>query len=159
MGRVIVVVGLPGSGKSTFLRAEAERLRSAGDQVGLVAEDYMKDAKDDNPALTSSAHLEQLRDDIVAGKTCLIADVTLTEPNRRAELLATLADLPGLCIDWVFFDNNPEQCERNIRWDHEHKGRGLDHRLEGVRQRTSNYVVPDGFTPVPVGDASAQPSS
>jgi predicted kinase len=150
MAHLVVVVGLPASGKSTYIKKREGEFARAGSPVALVAHDYMKNSLDGTGDLTASRNLEPLRAALAQGRPCIIGDIAFTEAGKRADLMRTLSDLPMLLVEWVFFENSPERCLRNVEWDAVHKGRNRTHRSREIRERTHSYVVPPGFTPIPV---------
>jgi len=156
MGHLIVVVGLPGSGKSRFIVSETDRLRNAGELMAQPIHDYMHQSIGNSPDPRNSSYLEQLRADLAAGKTCLVADIAFTESRTRRALLGTLHDIPALLVDWVFFANDLEQCLRNIRWHQAKYGKNDSSREDAARRFSPLYEIPTGFTVLPVGIAGAE---
>lgn len=116
---VIAVVGMAGSGKSTlFNRPE-----------------YAEWEKVDNIYKERPERLHVARDLAQQGKNVLVSDVELCDPERREKL----SDELGVPIDeWIFFENNPWQCARNLK-----KGRGdIGGQLLAIHRLTKKYGDP-----------------
>lgn len=89
---VTFIVGLPGSGKS-YLGNSMENVHFIDDvsMVGLKAIEKHKD------------------------KDLVIADVYLCLEEEREKAVRTIKRLiPDCQINWIFFENNPEQCLKNV---------------------------------------------
>lgn len=81
------IVGLPGSGKTTFARKTYPAIR--------IIEDWH-----------SKFDLEQIHMDTV------LDSVMLTRVDFQDRLIAFF-DKPGFQLDWIFFENDPEACIAN----------------------------------------------
>lgn len=157
MGNLIIIVGLPGSGKSRYIEKETARIRAAGLLLGLVSHDYMACSMGNDPHPSKSANLADLRKDLADGKTCIIADIAFTEPRTRDALVATLKSVPSLTIDWIYFANDLEQCLRNIGYVNATYHRSDSTRVAAARRFSPLYKIPDDVTPLPVGIAGSSP--
>ncbi|MCK6482003.1 MAG: ATP-binding protein [Planctomycetes bacterium] len=156
-GRLVVVVGLPGSGKSRWLEERARDLRDAGRPPAVVLPEFLRGARFRRSAPPVSPFLGALREALARGGTCLVGGVAFTREERRREFAASLADLPGLRIEWAFFANDPETCRGNVLFDERFRGRPAAHRWNEIARRAGTYVVPAGFEAMPVvpaGEAS-----
>ena len=146
MAKVVIVVGLPGSGKSHWVdghRAEC---------TGLVTYDYFKDSLVPTLRLPDSRHYQDLVESVKAGKDCLLADIAFCEAHRRRETERILADVaPTAVVKWIFFENNPEACRVNINRDGSERARD---RLKYLDIFASSYSIPCGVEPVRVWQPS-----
>lgn len=125
--KITFLVGLPGSGK-TFL----------GEQL---AEDPNVTYLDD---ITVKGGLDELDYAVNAlGATdIVVSDVFLCRERDRTSALKHLKRIaPGYEVVWVFFENAPEKCVKNVR----HRAKSGDERLvEGlIRELTREYVIPE----------------
>jgi len=145
-----MICGLPGSGKSHWIEQHKQ-------EFARVIPDFFKNAlfncSDSGRKFWRGRSYPELIVDLRSGKQCCIADVIFccVEARDAAEKLLREA-VPSIEISWIAFENKPELCERNVRHDHEHKERSLDHRLATIRELTGVYTLPPSAIVLPVGN-------
>lgn len=132
--RSLVIIGLPASGKSSFARSllagrshyedihhwlyyRAEHIREGNDCFG------------------------RFLDDLQSGRPWVIDSVEMCEQPVRErfvrEYLACVSE-----VDWLFFENDPEQCKCNAQ-ALERRGEGhRAHRLREIDRVTNVYDIP-----------------
>jgi energy-coupling factor transporter ATP-binding protein EcfA2 len=138
-GKLIVIVGLPGSGKSTLIE-EMQPL-----VTGLCVHDFHANAVGDSSLVDRSRYYHAVIDHIRAGNDCVIADIAFCEPPRRASLCeAFLREIPNLVLDWIYFENAPEKCERNVR---RRERQSICNDLRELFRLAPLYRIPYGETP------------
>jgi hypothetical protein len=96
-----------------------------------------------------SIHYAQLIKDLRRNRSCVISDIVFCDTWIRHEAETILkADVPGLEIRWLFFENSPRKCVANAR------RRGRQHTLERelklIRQLSKKYILPAGVKPLKV---------
>jgi predicted kinase len=110
VGRLLVVVGLPGAGKSWLID---NRLRQT--ITGLCIHDFHGDAINNSSAVKNSRHYVPLVKSLRAGRDCIIADIEFCRPTRRDAAVDTLRrEFPSLIIEYHCVRNQPDRCIRNI---------------------------------------------
>jgi hypothetical protein len=121
--------------------------------TGLVIEDFHQDAFNDSPAPKDSRHFQALLEALRRGHSCVVADIEFCDPRRRGYVRsAIVGELPHIQIDWIYFENAPKKCERNIR----HRNRQcLDTELQKLADVARRYVIPAGISPLPVWQSSS----
>ena len=141
-GKLTVIVGLPGAGKSTLVKA----MRSS--VSGLCCEDFHANAIHDSPLVENSRHYNALLEDSRTGRDCVIADIAFCDPQRRANLQQVIDRQTSNCrIEWIYFENAPDKCRCNI----ERRARErLRDDLDALEKFQRPYRIPDGVTPIPV---------
>jgi predicted kinase len=144
MGELTAVVGLPGAGKSTLLR----QMRCS--VAGLCIEDFHADAKGNSAAVEDSRQHHALVEAIRAGHDCVIADIAFCCPQRRHALQQRLSRDVGVEIRWVYFENAPDKCRRNIL-RRARESQKAD--LEALERFAAVYSIPDGVTPLQIKEA------
>jgi dephospho-CoA kinase len=137
-----VVVGLPGAGKSTLVNAMRSSI------TGVCCEDFHANAFQNSPLVEDSRHYDALLQDIRAGSDCVIADIAFCDPKRRANLQQAIdRQISNSRIEWIYFENAPEKCRRNIA----RRARArLGDDLAALEKFARLYSIPDGVTPIPV---------
>lgn len=141
-GKLTVVVGLPGAGKSTRVNA----MRSS--VSGECFDDFHANALHNSPLVEDSRHYSTLLGNIRAGSECVITDIAFCDPARRANLQQVIdREIPNCRIEWIYFENAPDKCRRNI----ERRSRvGVREDLDALETFRHLYCIPDGVIPVPV---------
>ena len=111
MPKLIVVAGLPGSGKSHHLN-ELEREKVAE----VVCHDFHFEPFNDSPKVIDSRHFSTLIEKLRQGKDCAIADIAFCQHERLEELKKEVLELvPETEIIFHCFENNPKQCLKKLK--------------------------------------------
>jgi hypothetical protein len=101
VGRVRIVAGLPGSGKTEYVKA----LRADG---WREFDDFKACAHNNSTAFADARHYDELIQALRAGHQCVVADMAFgLDADRREADRVLRAVVPGLAIDWLFFVNDP----------------------------------------------------
>ncbi len=94
IGKVTFVIGLPGSGKTTWVKDFAE-------PEALVFDDIV------------TGQVKDLIQALEKGKHCYVVDPNLCDPTVRNIAVGVLP--VGTTTSFVYFENNPEQCKANVK--------------------------------------------
>ncbi len=140
--RSLIIIGLPASGKTSFARSLLAG-RSHYEDVHhwlYYREQHIRDGDD-----RFGRFLVDLQD----GRPWVIDSVEMCERAVR-EAFAREYLMPGQPVDWLFFENNPEQCRRNAQ-TLDHRGEGhREHRLREIERATWLYDIPEDAPVCPV---------
>lgn len=122
--KAILIVGLPGSGKTTH-----------GKQI----------AKRENCLFVDDINVRTLPLVEENKGTVVIADVWFCEEKTRTRAVKMLNEMGYDDIEWLFFENNPDQCRKNVakRAD----GRSVTGLIQGL---TGKYTIPKEIEPIKV---------
>lgn len=116
------LVGLPGSGKTYF----GKRIETFNNNVKFIDDVSMKG-------------LDSLKN--IIEPFVIIADVFLCREEERAVAIKVIKTLfPDCFIEWVFFENNPQKCQNNVK--HRNDGRKVESLIEEL---SKEYVIPEGI--------------
>lgn len=127
MPKITVLVGLPGSGKSYYIKQNS-------DSKTIIVDDP-KNANELPDKLTSDL---------------IIADCHLCREKTRESLNKILQiRYPKAEINYVFFENNPEQCLKNVKFRND--GRFVE---PTIKNYSKEYSIPENATVLPVFDTS-----
>jgi len=106
--KVLLIAGLPGSGKTTYLC----ELRRDG---WLVFDNFKSHAIDDCSAFRKSRNFLTLIQALRSGVKCVVADVDFCRTESRAEADSVLrAEVPGIEINWLYFSHDRQASKANI---------------------------------------------
>lgn len=124
--KVIFVVGLPGSGKTHLAKELAKNGYELFDDVGTetAKEDVINCLKD--------------------GKDCIIVDPHFCSIGAR-EAAQKIAEKFSADINWIFFENNPEACLKNIMLRDD--GRKVENFIKSL---SKVYSIPEKEKAIPV---------
>ncbi len=110
MNKLILVIGLPGSGKSHYLRQLKE-----DEQIDEYYDDYQKDAFGESPNPYLSKNYGELLARLINEETVAIADIQYCEQDKLDAVLESIKHvLPNIEYDLRYFENNPEKAIANI---------------------------------------------
>jgi len=142
MSEIVLLVGLPGCGKTTLL---CEMCRDGW----LVFDDFKAAAFDNSPRFSNSRKFRTLMSAIHDGLRCAVADIDFCKEHSRAEAeSAVRAAAPhGATLDWRYFENDPLACEANIR---SRQRPSIQTDLEKLREYTALYRIPQGAVVLPI---------
>lgn len=114
---LIILVGLPGSGKTWYAQNVLKYDYFIDDPKGFF--DFPTDVNG----------------------TIVIADPHLCSEHLRAKSILPVM-YPKHSIKWIFFENNPEKCRKNV----EYRSKNGDNRnvLKCIEHLTKLYTIPDG---------------
>ena len=118
--KVTLLVGLPGSGKTTLGKELEAQGATFIDDISIVG-------------------LKPLREAMKQVEYVVVADTFLCRLQEREAARRHLYDCE---VEWVFFENAPEKCLRNV--DKRADGRKV---TELVKRLSEEYVIPQGVTP------------
>lgn len=152
MQKVIFITGLPGSGKTTYLK---NYMAEFGD--ALICDDYYTSATTDRPrkyvGFKGSAYYEDVRAALESGRDVVMADIVFCEDElgreAREGLQALIAELDiDVDIDYRYFENDAEACIANIlRRD---RSKRVESELKFVAEHRDSYSIPENATILPV---------
>lgn len=142
MAKLSVLVGCPGSGKSTFIEHFKEYYS------GIRVQDFHSNAINHSPLFVNSRHYQSLINNLMEGKNCIIADIEYCRVARRQEVQDEIDTvIHNTEIEWIYFENDPSQCIRNV----EKRNRpSKDEEIRKIRELSAQYQIPVGSKIIPV---------
>ena len=129
MKKIIIIVGLPGSGKTTLI----ENMKELGD---LLLDDISR-RKTPFEDLVAAIHDPN-------AKRIIVSDPLFCHRGNQIDIHDQLKTYP-VHLDWIFFENDPQQCLINVQ--HRNDGRdvnGFIYEVSGV------YFIPENSHVIPV---------
>lgn len=146
MAQIILIAGLPGSGKTTYL----ETLRQEG---WLVFDDFKANAYNDSSVFWHSRNYEALLMALREGQKCVVVDIDFCKTNSRHEADTSLREqIPDLTLNWVFFENDFQACQVNVR---RRASRSIEDNLRALDEYHALYQIPIGAQVIPVWRSDA----
>jgi hypothetical protein len=136
---VLLVVGLPGSGKTTWAKAMIQQFSKAGYDACLVDDPRTPADLNDAISLLGSSTTAMV----------VVTDPHLCRTSVREKAIAFWSSHAD--VQWVFFENNLEQAIDNVAYRCE---QGDVREVYGsIREWSKEYVIPDSCTPLPIPKA------
>jgi hypothetical protein len=149
VGRLYVLIGLPGSGKTTFLQ---ERFRVDHPEV-LVLDDYQANAIADHPDPSWSRNRATAVAALKNGQAILISDVTYCRPTTLERQIRLMQeDVPGIDIELIHFSNDPVSAEHNLRLRAREQ---VVRELRLIHDLSKGYLPPADAMPIVRGTSGA----
>jgi predicted kinase len=151
LAKVILIAGLPGCGKSTYLKSEF-----SAEPGWKIIDDYQANARDNSKRFDHGREYEAMTSHLLSGGNCAIADIAFCRTSARTEAEETiLRSVPGATIEWRFFENDPQQCRTNVIL---RSRDSVEKELLRIDQLSKSYVPPSGAVVLPVWtpDGSAE---
>ncbi|CUR54377.1 AAA family ATPase [Nocardioides sp.] len=141
VGRLHVLIGLPGSGKSTFLR---ERFQVSHPEVAIF-DDYQAHAIADQSDPQWSRNRPSAIETLRGGTPVLVSDISYCRASAIDRLVSLMRqDVPGVEIDLIYFANDPEAAAHNVRL----RGRDqCEREIQLIREFSADYRPPASAMP------------
>jgi len=141
VGEVILIAGLPGSGKTMYI----ERLRRAG---WIIFDDFKANPYNDSSIFFHSRNYERLLKALREGQKCVVADIDFCKADSRDEAELVLQhQLPAVKLSWLFFANDFHACQSNIE---RRASRSIDDDLRVLNHYYVQYHIPTDAQVIPV---------
>ncbi|MCI0330701.1 MAG: ATP-binding protein [candidate division Zixibacteria bacterium] len=139
MVKLLIVVGLPGSGKSTFI----ENRLSKGEFPGTYFDEFMANAIDDVHEFKQSRHYGILIKQLQGGQNCVIADISFCLKGKRDEAVEAIREkVVAVDIQWKFFENSPAKCIKNVLRS---GSPAMANKIYYINLFSGKYRIPDGI--------------
>ncbi|MFZ3009952.1 MAG: AAA family ATPase [Candidatus Microsaccharimonas sp.] len=136
LGTLTIVIGLPGSGKTTYINNLADQ----NSQLSIY-DDYQGEAYNNDSDPRLSKHFGELVGNLKKAKNVIVSDIRYCIPHELNVFLGTvLSAAPNVRIELKYFENNPEACRKNILF--RNRENRVDQELELLNKLTSGYVLP-----------------
>jgi hypothetical protein len=140
MSKIVFVAGLPRSGKS-------HKKKEFRDKGFTVFDDFKSGAVDDCSRFDHSKHLIELEKALKNNEPCMVIDIDFCDSTSRREAEAHVQDnnwVKKEDIEWIFFENDPHQCMKNIAESSEIKAEKKKGKIEKVNEFKGKYDIPQG---------------
>ncbi len=132
--RSLIIVGLPASGKTSHARNLLAGRHHYEDIHHWI---YYRDRH----IREGDDRFGRFLRDLQAGRPWVIDSVEMCESEVREGFVHEYLAGPE-AVDWLFFENDPEQCKLNAQVL-EHRGEGhREHRLREIDRVTAVYDIP-----------------
>ena len=146
-GQIILVAGLPGSGKTT-------RMHRMLQEGWLLFDDSKAGGLDS--FFRRSPRFHELVSALCDGRKSAVADIDFCRTEARQEAESAIGEFaPGVPLDWHFFENDLASCEANIM---RRKRDCFQTELQNLGRYSAGYHIPQGAFVLPLwrGDNDCQ---
>ncbi|MGV8162404.1 MAG: GNAT family N-acetyltransferase [Candidatus Nanoarchaeia archaeon] len=151
MLKIIIIIGLPGSGKSVYIGTNKEF------QGAVICDDYHKSSYKHSHKFEDSIYFNDLKEGLKQGKNIVISDIAFCKTERLNQIITQMRELlktSGIdaSIECRYFENNPQACEENVL-QRNRKDR-IKQEIDFIRDASKEYHVPQNTPTIPVYSGS-----
>ncbi|MFA5211355.1 MAG: AAA family ATPase [Patescibacteria group bacterium] len=145
---ITIIIGLPGSGKTTFIKNNFKKLENI-----LICDDFHKSSSNHTHNFTDSRYYLKLKDALSMNKNIVLSDIAWCKKERRDLLLSEIDKLTKKLkinpnIEFIYFENNPLACKNNvIKRDRKER---VERELQIIDEWSAKYIIPDNIKTFPV---------
>lgn len=134
---ITIIIGLPGSGKSTYLTQKY--------MDEIVFDDYHKyNKKSFEKSIYYSDFLKALKKE----KDIILSDISYCRSGKLKEVENKIRELKNnIKLTRVYFENNPELCKKNVLYRNR-KSSGLE--IELIDKLSQCYLIPKNAAPIKI---------
>jgi len=137
MAKLILIAGLPGSGKSTY----GEKLKG---EVGATCyvDDYHAKANGNRLGFENGREYRNLIAGLERGELWVASDIEWCRPEKRREVEAALRKaVPHVHIEWHFLATDEDTCRQRVQ---QRDRNSVDDELSKIDELLQEYHVPRG---------------
>lgn len=145
---ITIIIGLPGSGKTTYIQNNFGDLYNT-----IICDDYHKSTPSRSHNFIDSLYYSDLNKALSANKNIVLSDIAWCKKDRRDLLLYEIDKLikelgVNPKIEFIYFENNPTACKNNVI----KRGRNdrVERELEFIDIWSKEYFIPKNNKVVPV---------
>ena len=132
--KITIIVGLPGSGKTTFAKTLVKENVVLFDDPGALQKTF------DEMML----YINQNKGDAI------VTDIYCFNETTRKGVEEYLYSNGVSKIDWIFFENDPESCIKNIKTRNEISGFEKYVSENRIKLMSREYTIPESSIVIPV---------
>src|ERR1035437_6243424 len=143
MQNITIIIGLPGSGKTTYLENNKNVFKNT-----VSFDDYHKSGlKGHSHLFEDSIHYDDFKKALQEGKDVYITDIGYCQDDRLVVIEEEIKKMANeLSVDIeikrIYFENNPEACKKNIH--HRNRESRIEREIEYIDKYSSQYCIPNG---------------
>lgn len=149
MQNITIIIGLPGSWKTTYINNNSEEFKNA-----VICDDYHKSSYNRSRKFEDSVYYQDLKEALKNWKDAVMCDIAWCKIERREILKQNIQNiLEEVGIDaeitFICFKNDPESCKKNVL-KRNREGR-VEREMEFIDEVSVHYVIPENAVIIPVG--------
>ncbi len=143
---IIIIIGLPGSGKSTYL---AQKYINE-----IVFDDFHKYNK---KLFEESIYYSDFLAALQKEKKIVLSDISYCRSEKLNNIENKIRELKNnVNITKIYFENNPKLCKKNVLY-RDRKSAGLEIKL--INKLSQKYIIPKEAIPIQIKTFISQPTA
>lgn len=141
MQTITIIIGLPGSGKTTYIKNNLSDLSNT-----MICDDYHKSTPSNSHNFIDSLYYSDLKKALSTNKNIVLSDIAWCKKDRRDLLLSEINRIIDELridpqIEFIYFENNPTACKNNVI----KRGRNdrVERELGYIDKWSKEYTIPN----------------
>ncbi|MFA6586226.1 MAG: AAA family ATPase [Candidatus Paceibacterota bacterium] len=149
MQTITIIIGLPGSGKTTYIKNNSEEFKNA-----VICDDYHKSSYKKSHEFKDSIYYQDLLTALKDGKDVVLTDIVWCKSERLKILEENVKEVLEKLemkakINYIYFENNREACKKNVLQRNRSKEK-VEREIELIDAWSPQYVIPQNALIVPI---------
>lgn len=144
MSKITIIIGLPGSGKTTYILQNYENIKK---------ENIFDDYHETSPEFEGSAYYPKLCNSLKNDEDVIISDIIYCKKEKLDLIVRKINELikqlgVNAKIECLYFENNPEACKDNVK--NRIPPKRIVREISFIDNTTPDYNIPKRAKIIPI---------